>query len=122
MNRKVTIWHNSKCSTSRKILDALKTSGYEITVIDYLKTPPSPEKINHWIASGSVSVKSLLRKKESLVRDLGLDINPPLPEELAKLIQKHPVLMERPVLETETSAFVARPSDEFISHINSKQF
>lgn len=121
MNGKVTIWHNNKCSTSRKILEALKNSGYEIKVIDYLKTPPSPEKIRHWLASGGVSVKTLLRKKESLYKELSLDGNSLSSEELTNLIQKYPVLMERPVIETESSVFVARPADEFITRINERK-
>ena len=40
---KATIYHNPKCSTSRQVLDMLRESGADVTVIDYLKTPPSKE-------------------------------------------------------------------------------
>lgn len=121
MNTKVTIWHNGKCSTSRKILEALVSAGYEPEVINYLTTPPSAEKLKLWLSSGLVTVKTLLRKKEPLCKELGLDQTPPSPEELVQLIITHPVLMERPVIETGTTVFVARPADEYITRITQKK-
>lgn len=121
MNTKVTIWHNGRCSTSRKILEALVSSDYEPTVINYLLTPPTAEKLKNWLESGGVSVNSLLRKKEPLYKELGLDKSQPSPQELVKLIIKYPVLMERPVIETDSEVFVARPADEFIARITQKK-
>ncbi|MCK6602688.1 MAG: arsenate reductase (glutaredoxin) [Bacteroidetes bacterium] len=113
MNRKVTIWHLPRCSTSRSVLQALTDSGYETTVRNYLEKPPSEEKILSWITAGTVTIETLFRKKEPVAKELGISSESLSAEQLAALIQTHPVLMERPVLESDRGVWVARPRELF---------
>jgi len=113
MNRKVTIWHLPRCSTSRSVLQVLTDSGYEITIRNYLEKPPSEEKILSWIASGTVTTGTLFRKKEPLAKELGISPERLSADQLASVIQAHPVLMERPVLESDRGVWVARPRELF---------
>ncbi len=68
----VTIYHNPKCGTSRAVLAMLRERGETPVVIEYLKTPPSREKLKQLIAAMAIPVRSLLRRKEAPYAALGL--------------------------------------------------
>lgn len=104
-----TIYHNPRCSTSRKTLDLLRDNGIEPTVIQYLKTPPSRAELVRMIKDAGIDVRAAVRKKESLYGELNLaDAGD---DELLDAMVEHPILIERPFVVTPKGTRLARPID-----------
>lgn len=107
---KATIWHNPKCSTSRKALDLLKEAGAEVTVIEYLKTPPSRAELARLYERAGMTAREGLRTKEPLARELALAAKGE--DEILDAMAAHPILIERPLVETEKGVRLARPIEK----------
>jgi arsenate reductase (glutaredoxin) len=103
------IYHNPKCSTSRKTLDLLRDNGIEPTVVQYLKTPPSRAELVRMIRDAGIDVRTAVRKRESLYVELGL--NDASDDELLDAMSEHPILIERPFVVTPKGTRLARPID-----------
>ncbi|MCV7255452.1 arsenate reductase (glutaredoxin) [Mycolicibacterium fluoranthenivorans] len=102
-----TIFHNPKCSTSRKTLDLLRENGIEPEIVLYLKTPPSRAELATLIADAGIPVREAVRKRESLYTELGLaDASD---DELLDAMAEHPILIERPLVVTDKGTRLARP-------------
>ncbi len=107
----VVIYHNPLCGTSRKTLAMIRESGEEAEVVEYLKTPPSREKLEELIAAMGVPVRSILRKKGTPFDDLDLS-NPKWSDsELIDFMIAHPILIERPIVATPKGVRLCRPAD-----------
>lgn len=103
------IYHNPKCSTSRKTLDLLRENGIEPEVVQYLKTPPTRDEIAALIKAAGIDVRTAVRKRESLYAELGLaDASD---EELLDAMAENPILIERPFVVTDKGTRLARPID-----------
>jgi len=103
------IYHNPKCSTSRKTLDLLRENGIEPSVVQYLKTPPSRDELVRMIRDAGIDVRTAVRKRESLYAELGLaDASD---DELLDAMAEHPILIERPFVVTPKGTRLARPID-----------
>jgi len=105
---KATIYHNPNCGTSRKTLDILRESGAEVTVIEYLKAPPSREELKRLYAAAGISPREGLRAKEEAaapVRDAD-------DETVLDTMMANPVLIERPLVETDKGVRLCRPQDK----------
>lgn len=96
----VTIYHNPACGTSRNTLGMIRNSGVEPDVVEYLKTPPSREKLKALIAAMGISVRDLLRKKGTPFEQLQLDDPKWSDEQLLDFMLDHPILINRPIVET----------------------
>ncbi|QIO35172.1 arsenate reductase (glutaredoxin) [Bradyrhizobium sp. 1(2017)] len=107
----VTIYHNPACGTSRNTLAMIRQSGVEPDVIEYLKTPPSREKLVELIAAMGISVRALLREKGTPFRDLGLDDPKWSDDELIDQMLAHPILINRPIVVTAKGTRLCRPSE-----------
>ncbi|KQY03021.1 arsenate reductase [Mycobacterium sp. Root135] len=104
------IYHNPKCSTSRKTLELLRDNGIEPTVIQYLKTPPTRAEVAKLITDAGIPVRAAVRKREALYAELGLA--EASDDELLDAIAQHPVLLERPFVVTAKGTRLARPIDD----------
>jgi len=103
------IYHNPRCTTSRKTLDLLRDNGIEPTVIQYLKTPPSRSELVKIIKDAGIDVRTAVRKRESLYAELNLaDASD---DELLDAMAEHPILIERPFVVTPKGTRLARPID-----------
>ncbi len=111
---KVTIFHNPACGTSRNTLALIRHAGLEPTVIEYLKTPPSKEKLRDLVAATGQPVRALLRVKDSPYGELGLEDLKWTDEQLLDFIVQHPILMNRPVVITPSGTKLCRPSEEVL--------
>lgn len=109
MRAQSVIYHNPRCSTSRKTLDLLRESGYEPTVIQYLKTAPTRAQLVELIADAGIDVRAAVRKREALYAELGLA--DATDDELLDAIAEHPILIERPFVVTGKGTRLARPID-----------
>jgi arsenate reductase (glutaredoxin) len=106
-----TIYHNPKCGTSRNVLAALRGAGHEPQVIEYLKTPPSRETLESLIARAGEGARGLLRAKEPLVKELGLDGADVTDAAIIDAMMAHPVLINRPIVVTDSVVKLCRPSE-----------
>jgi arsenate reductase len=103
------IYHNPKCSTSRKTLDLLRDNGFDPTIVQYLKTPPSRDELVKMIRDAGIDVRTAVRKRESLYAELKLaDVSD---DELLDAMAEHPILIERPFVITPKGTRLARPID-----------
>ncbi|OBA57521.1 arsenate reductase (glutaredoxin) [Mycobacterium sp. 1100029.7] len=103
------IYHNPKCSTSRKTLDLLRDNGLEPTVVQYLKTPPSRDELVKMIRDAGIEVRTAVRKREALYAELGL--SDATDDQLLDAMAEHPILIERPFVVTAKGTRLARPID-----------
>ena len=106
---KSVIYHNPRCSTSRKTLDLLRDNGVEPEVVQYLKTPPTRAELVKMIKAAGIDVRTAVRKREALYTELGLaDASD---DELLDAMAEHPILIERPFVVTPEGTRLARPID-----------
>ena len=107
----VTIYHNPQCGTSRNVLALIRNTGIEPQVIEYLKTPPTREKLQELIAQMAVPVRAVIRQKGTPYGELGLD-DPALPDDaLIDAMLAHPILINRPIVVTPLGTRLCRPSE-----------
>ena len=105
------IFHNPKCGTSRNTLAIMQASGETPDVVEYLKTPPSREYLVELLALMHITPRELIRSKENVHAELGLD-NPTLTDaQLIDAMIAHPILINRPIVVTNKGAALCRPSE-----------
>ena len=103
------IYHNPRCSTSRKTLELLRDNGIEPTIVEYLKTPPSRAEIVTLVSDAGIDVRTAVRKRESLYGELNLaDASD---DEMLDAMAANPILIERPFVVTAKGTRLARPID-----------
>jgi len=107
----VTIHHNPLCGTSRKTLEILRESGAEPTVVEYLKTPPSRDELRRLYARAGISPRDGLRSKEPIASELGLLRPDVSDDEVLDAMMEHPILINRPLVETEKGVRLCRPQE-----------
>ncbi len=107
----VTIFHNPECGTSRNTLELLRHAGIQPTVIEYLQTPPSRDKLRALVKAMGISPRELLREKGTPYSALNLGDPKWTDEELLDFMHQHPILMNRPVVETPLGTRLCRPSE-----------
>lgn len=107
----ITIYHNPRCGTSRNTLAMIRNSGGEPVVIEYLKTPPSREKLVELIAAAGLGVRGIMRAKEALFTELGLADPAKTDEALMDAMMAHPILINRPIVVTPLGTRLCRPSE-----------
>ena len=104
---KATIWHNPRCSKSRQALALLEDAGTEVTVIEYLKTPPSRAELARLYARAGIAPREGLRAAEPEARALK-DADD---EAILDAMAANPILIERPLVETERGVRLGRPPE-----------
>jgi arsenate reductase len=109
---KATIYHNPKCGTSRKTLEILQAAGAEVTVVDYLRSPPSKSELRRLYAAAGIGPREGLRAKERLAHDLDLVEGAVSEEAILDAMRANPILIERPLVETEKGVRLCRPQDK----------
>jgi len=107
----ITIYHNPACGTSRNTLALIRNTGIEPTVIPYLETPPSRETLLGLIAAMGIPVRDLLRKKGTPYAELGLDDSKWSDDDLVDFMLQHPILINRPIVQTSIATRLCRPSE-----------
>ena len=106
---KATILHNPACGTSRKTLDILRAEGADVTIIEYLKDPPSRDELARLYDRAGITPRVGLRAKETLATELGLgDADE---AEILDAMIAHPILIDRPLVETNKGVRLCRPQD-----------
>jgi arsenate reductase (glutaredoxin) len=106
---RTVIYHNPRCSTSRKTLELLRDNGIEPDVVEYLKTPPSRAELVKMTRAAGIDVRAAVRKRESLYAEL--DLADASDDQLLDAMAEHPILIERPFVVTPKGTRLARPVD-----------
>ena len=118
---KITIYHNPQCGTSRNTLALIRNSGDEPEVVEYLKHPPGREKLRELIRKMGVPVREVLRRKGTPYDELGLDDPALTDEQLIDAMVAHPILMNRPIVETPLGTRLCRPSEAVLDILPNPQ-
>jgi arsenate reductase len=111
----ITIYHNPDCGTSRNTLAMIRQSGEEPEIVEYLKTPPSREKLVELIAAMGIAPRDLLREKGTPYHELGLGDPKWTNDELIDFMLAHPILINRPIVVTPLGVLLARPSEAVLN-------
>jgi arsenate reductase (glutaredoxin) len=109
---KATIYHNPMCGTSRKTLEMLRDSGCDVRVHEYLKDPPSRDELKRLYERAGIRPREGLRAKEPLAEELGLMRPDVSDDEILDAMMEHPILIERPIVETAKWVRLCRPQDK----------
>lgn len=109
MPNTAVIYHNPRCSTSRKTLELLRANGIEPTIVEYLKAPPSRAELVQLIGDAGIDARTAVRKRESLYGEMNLAAASN--DELLDAMAANPVLIERPFVVTAKGTRLARPID-----------
>ena len=104
-----TIYHNSNCTTSRHVLGILRESGVKVAVVEYLKTGWTRPQLGALLAHMKAEPRAILRTKERLSKELGLDKPGVSGDIILEAMIAHPVLVERPIVDGPKGAAVCRP-------------
>ena len=109
------LWHNPRCSKSRAALALLQDRGTEVEIYRYLDTPPDADALGQILEKlGAIPAQQIVRKGESAWKESGL--TPDSPEDAVRsVILANPILIERPILETDSRAVIGRPPEEILA-------
>jgi arsenate reductase len=107
----ITIFHNPACGTSRNTLALIRNSGVEPEVIEYLKAPPTKARLQQLLAAMGIGARALLREKGTPYAELDLANPKWTDDQLLDLMLVHPILINRPIVETPLGTRLCRPSE-----------
>ena len=108
---KAKIYHNPMCGTSRKTLQILRDSGADVWIHEYLKTPPTRDELKQLYERAGITPREGLRAKEPLAEELGLNRPDVTDDEVLDAMVEHPILINRPLVETDKGVRLCRPQD-----------
>ena len=111
----VTIYHNPNCGTSRNVLAMIRQSGEEPVVIEYLKTPPTRQRLKELIAAMDTPVRALLREKGTPYAELALGDPKWTDDQLLDFMMQYPILINRPIVVTPKGVKLCRPSETVLN-------
>ncbi len=117
----ITIYHNPACGTSRNTLALIRNSGAEPRVIEYLKHPPTRERLCTLLAQMGIGPRELLRQKGTPYDELGLGSGEWTDAQLIDAMMEHPILINRPIVETPLGTRLCRPSETVLDLLPSPQ-
>jgi arsenate reductase (glutaredoxin) len=110
----ITIYHNPNCGTSRNVLAMIRQSSEDPVVIEYLKNPPTRERLKELIAAMRIPVQALLREKGTPYAELGLGDPKWTDDQLLDSMMAHPIPINRPIVVTPKGVRLCRPSEKVL--------
>ena len=108
---KAKIYHNPMCGTSRKTLEILRDNGFDVWIQEYMKNPPSRDELKRLYDRAGITPREGLRAKEPLADELNLNRPDVTDEEVLDAMVQHPILINRPLVETHKGVRLCRPQD-----------
>lgn len=111
----IVVYHNPACGTSRNTLAMIRQSGVEPTIIEYLKTPPTRERLVELLDLMNMPPRALLREKDTPYAALRLGENKWDDDDLIDFMMERPILINRPIVVTERGVKLCRPSKTVLS-------
>jgi arsenate reductase len=110
----ITIYHNPKCGTSRNTLAMIRQSGEQPVIVEYLKNPVGRERLISLLKAMNMTPRALLREKGTPYAELGLADPKWTDDELIDFMLAHPILINRPIVETPKGVRLCRPSEKVL--------
>ncbi len=110
----IKIYHNPRCSKSRQTLQLLEENGVQPEIIEYLKNSPSKDELISVLNSLGLSPRDLMRKGESIYKELNLKNNELSDEQLVNAMLENPILIERPIVLANGKAAIGRPPESVL--------
>ena len=111
----IIIYHNPRCSKSRKTLELIISQGHDPEIVKYLETPPSVNELTKIVSLLGVVPRDVMRKTELEYKDNAMG-NPSLsPMQLIALMHKHPKVIERPIVVFNEKAVIGRPPENVLA-------
>ena len=107
----LSIFHNPRCSKSRKALEIIEINDVEVKVILYLQDPPSVSELKLLLEKLGMKASEMIRKGESVIKELDIDLSNISNDDLISIMVEHPILIERPIVFNESSAIIGRPPE-----------
>lgn len=104
---KATIYHNPRCSKSRAALALLAEAGADVTIVEYLKTPPTRDELSALLTRANLTPRDALRTGEAEAKSRKTADDAAILDAMAE----HPILIERPIVETAKGVLIARPPE-----------
>ncbi len=114
----ITIYHNARCSNSRGALALLRERGIEPQIVDYIAEPLGVPELETLMSQLGVPVREVMRAKEGIYKELGLDAEGVSDARLLEAIAAHPVLLNRPIVVAEGRALLCRPPEKVLEFLN----
>ncbi len=111
----VRIWQNPRCGNSRGALALIREAGIEPQVYDYLHAPPDAATLKALLGRMGIGARALLREKEAAYAELGLDDAALDDDALVAAMAAHPILINRPIVETDKGAALCRPPEKVLA-------
>jgi arsenate reductase len=109
----VTIYHNPRCTTSRKTLALLRDKGVEPEIVEYLKTPYTAPQLKRLLGQLKMPAARLLRKKEAAAA--GIDPAKLSEDQLIAAMVENPIIVERPIVVSGDKASLGRPPESVLA-------
>jgi arsenate reductase len=119
MTMTVTIYHNPACGTSRNTLAMIRQSGEEPVIVEYLKHPPDRARLRALADAMGLPVRGLLREKGTPYAELDLGNSKWSDDQILDFMQAHPILIQRPIVETPKGTRICRPSETVLELLDS---
>lgn len=114
MSNEIRIFHNPRCSKSRQTMDILTNQDVNISIVEYLKTPPNSAELNEVLDLLGMEPRDLMRKHEKPYKENDLD-NPDLSrDQLVQAMIDNPILIERPIVIKGNKAVIGRPPEKVL--------
>lgn len=110
-----TLYHNPRCSKSRQTLEILQQHNVDVTVVEYLKQPPSVAQLSDISNRLGLPPREFMRRGEAEYKQLNLDTEELSESELLQTMHDHPKLIERPILVSDKGAVIGRPPEAVLS-------
>ena len=115
----IVLYHNPRCSKSRKTLQLIEENGITPKIVDYMKTPPSTEELLELAELLGIRVAEMVRTGEAAFADIRDTVSMDDDRALARAISDNPILLQRPIaVETDSgTAVVGRPPENVLQLI-----
>jgi arsenate reductase len=107
----VTVFHNPNCGTSRNAVAMVREAGHEPKVVEYLKAGWTTDQLKGLLARMGKRPRDILRVRGTPAEELGLTRDGVSDEAILAAMTKHPILVERPIVETPKGVVLGRPVD-----------
>src|SRR5262245_66135 len=117
MATQLTLYHNPRCSSSRAALKMLEDAGKSPEIVLYLETPPTASQLKDLLGKLGISARALMRAKEPIYQELGLDDASLSDAALIRAMAENPILIERPILVAGKRAVIGRPPERVLELI-----
>jgi arsenate reductase len=108
----IVIYQKPTCTTCRTVYNILKDAGVDFESVNYYVDPIPKKKMKELLKKLGMPAQDLLRKKEPIYKELGLDKKILSEEEVLELMEEYPGLLQRPIVEKGSRAILARPAEK----------